>query len=117
LAARRVRGFRPRDKQHDQTIADEFGGFGQHSKYIETIGRRGYRWIAPVTGAGEAPSTPLAVRRMLLSSVAVVASAVVLLAAGVAAVRWRARDEIASLVRSLAVLPLQSIGGSPEQNT
>src|SRR5437868_4607320 len=99
-------------------------------RYIETLARRGYRFVAPVNGfvsehesemavlvPGESPSrvrVAFRVRRLW-----VVAAATVCLVA-IALWGWRqSRHRAPSLavpaVRSLAVLPLENLSGDPSQ--
>jgi TolB-like protein/DNA-binding winged helix-turn-helix (wHTH) protein/Tfp pilus assembly protein PilF len=97
--------------------------------YIETLARRGYRFIAPVNAAGtEAGSvasvvtptpavaqTPaaLAGRRLWLIAIAVCAVAVV--AWGWREWRHLTAASAAPVIRSLAVLPLENLSGDPSQ--
>jgi TolB-like protein/DNA-binding winged helix-turn-helix (wHTH) protein/Flp pilus assembly protein TadD len=100
--------------------------------YIETIPKRGYRFVAPVTVVGDettsqpstatgvdpartAVSLPVVQRR---SSGWVAAAVVVVALIGIAAWRWEALRTAAvsaPVVRSLAVLPLQNLSGDPDQ--
>ena len=99
-------------------------------RYIETVARRGYRFVAPVGGGRPGPELESAVlgspepqpqiavrsgRRWLW--LAVVAAVCVLGLAGWGWRMWRNRaaTPAAPLVRSLAVLPLQNLSGDPTQ--
>ncbi|HEX8879507.1 MAG TPA: winged helix-turn-helix domain-containing protein, partial [Candidatus Acidoferrum sp.] len=98
-------------------------------RYIETLARRGYRFIAPLnavdaeTGVAAsvlAPTPAVAQTRSMVGgrSVWLLAIAVFALAAG--AWRWRQwRHPIAApavpVIRSLAVLPLTNLSGDPSQ--
>jgi TolB-like protein/DNA-binding winged helix-turn-helix (wHTH) protein len=96
----------------------------QSPRYIETLPRKGYRFIAPVTEAGDeraaavGRSEPAVVhkpvparRRWLLSAGAAAALVAIALAAkmGVSP-RFRAKP-----IESLAVLPLENLSHDPEQ--
>ena len=98
-----------------------------HPRYVETLARRGYRFIAPVNGAAVGDkklllnATPFAGRkpvgfrgRRLWLTVSLV-----LFAAGFAGLGWRqwwnrtaARPPV---IKSLAVLPLENVSGDPAQ--
>ncbi len=100
----------------------------EHPRYIETLARRGYRFIAPMNGTaagGEAYpliATPSAAqapagfhgRRLWLKAV------LALFAVAVIGWGWRQwRHPVATpsapVIRSLAVLPLQNLSGDPSQ--
>ncbi len=97
-------------------------------RYVETLARRGYRFIAPLNAAdaetGVAPSivtatpvgqTPSIVRgrRVWLIAIAAFALAV----GGWGWRQWRHRFAVPALpvIRSLAVLPLTNLSGDPSQ--
>jgi TolB-like protein/DNA-binding winged helix-turn-helix (wHTH) protein/Flp pilus assembly protein TadD len=99
-------------------------------RYIETLARRGYRFVAPVgrgvaereTESAQVPPEPQAPaaagfgRRLLW--LVVVAAICVLGLAGWGWRLWRNRAATPAvpLVRSLAVLPLQNLSGDPAQD-
>jgi TolB-like protein/DNA-binding winged helix-turn-helix (wHTH) protein/Flp pilus assembly protein TadD len=102
----------------------------EHPRYIETLARRGYRFVAPVNvteSGGEkavfvpreshspAPVSFRGQRLWLIAATAVftVAGAVV----GLGWRHWRQRPAFPSapVIRSLAVLPLQNLSGDPTQ--
>ena len=108
-------------------------------RYVETIPRRGYRFIAPVSHghpAAAAPASQVAPSRAVTSSSAVAPS--VQLASGVARStrRWVLLGMLAALaivalasylyrrsslgsqgpIKSIAVLPLQNLSGDPKQD-
>ena len=102
------------------------------SRVIQTIAKRGYRLVAPVTptnGAGSRATAhviesvddkPRTHPRRWIWTLAIVATTVVpvvgLLAGsnlGAVWTRWRSTNS--SDIRSLAVLPLQNLSGDPEQ--
>ncbi len=79
-------------------------------KYIQTIPKRGYRFVAPVASvAGESPGKGLPRRNTKLA----LGIAAALLAACLAA--WQARPHVRPAIRSVAVLPLQNLSGDPAQ--
>jgi TolB-like protein/DNA-binding winged helix-turn-helix (wHTH) protein/tetratricopeptide (TPR) repeat protein len=93
-------------------------------RYVETLPRRGYRFIAPVTESAvelttvDAAPKPSVVskpnprtRKRLLLTVAAVALVVIALAVKIGAYR-RTRDQP---IESLAVLPLDNLSRDPEQ--
>jgi TolB-like protein/Flp pilus assembly protein TadD len=105
----------------------------ERPRYIETLARRGYRLIAPVSGiaaepesekavplSSETPPTPRSAfqgrRLWLFASVAAC-----IVGVGIASWEWRhwrnhPPNSAAPPVRSLAVLPLQNLGGDPSQD-
>jgi TolB-like protein/DNA-binding winged helix-turn-helix (wHTH) protein/Tfp pilus assembly protein PilF len=105
-------------------IRDALGDDPQSPRYIETLPRKGYRFIAAVTEAGgeratseSAPglvSEPARARRWwLLSATAVVSlAAIALLATNMGMLGRRT----AKPIESLAVLPLENLSGDPEQD-
>jgi len=115
-------------------IRDVLSDDADNPRYIETIPRKGYRFIAPLTqtcapvesdgteiyaaAVTEAPAS-VARRHEAISrrTLAVVAIAFLLLAIGglLGYIRWKAhRAGTASAIRSLAVLPLQDISNHAE---
>jgi TolB-like protein/DNA-binding winged helix-turn-helix (wHTH) protein/Flp pilus assembly protein TadD len=97
-------------------------------RYIETLARRGYRFVAPVKGVVAERESERAVavpgesqapapvgfpgRRLWI----VVAATLCLIGvAGWGWRHWRSRAAAATAVRSLAVLPLQNLSGDPSQ--
>ena len=100
-----------------------------HPRYIETLARRGYRFIAPVNATDAevgvvaptvAPSPTIghpqfALRRRRLWLIAIAVCAI-----AVGALVWRQwwhhpGAPAAPVIRSLAVLPLQNLSGDPSQ--
>jgi TolB-like protein/DNA-binding winged helix-turn-helix (wHTH) protein/Flp pilus assembly protein TadD len=98
-----------------------------HPRYIETLARRGYRFVAPVRGfvpEGESEKAVLVPgqwapvrfhgrRLWLVTAIAVCVIGI----AGWGWRHWRNRPAIPAVpaVRSLAVLPLQNLSGDPSQ--
>ncbi len=107
-------------------LRDALGDSADHPQFIETLPRKGYRFIAPVRTDPEevAPVVDVAPpirsgNRLRLAVVAVLVTAVamaVALALDVGGIRrriglWAAVPHIASL----AVIPLENLSGDPEQ--
>lgn len=93
----------------------------QHPRYIETVGRRGYRFLYPISVSAPVSGSPIPVSEtarshrlwpVLLSLGLLVSAVAVLLAIGKET--WPpATDPTA--VRSLAVLPLRNLSSDAEQ--
>ena len=77
--------------------------------YIETLPRRGYRFIAPVTPSGDAP--PLAVRHTPRRMAWLLGAAALLVVVLVAALR-RSDDVAPTGKTMIAVLPFEELSGS-----
>ena len=105
----------------------------EHPRYVETVSRRGYRFIGKVEASDEPvpaqsqpihPSTPKRSRRfwnswtgMLLGFAAAIAIAVVLVAANFDGLRdWLFGGAKPHSFRSLAVIPLDNLSGDPKQD-
>ena len=98
------------------------GDSAETPRYVETLARRGYRFIAPVDGhapaslRGTVTAKPIAWRRYVWLSIPLgaVALAVGLNVGGVRdLVRGRSTS---SSIRSLAVLPLDNVSRDPEED-
>ena len=125
-------------------LREALGDSATHPRFIETVPRRGYRFIAPLEAVGETEIAPevsepipdpeplsstslpnvensarpghAAARRPWPSVWTVFAGAIVLLAAGLTFfVIPRSRPP--ALIRSLAVLPLENLSGDPAQDS
>ena len=112
-------------------VREALGDSVNSPRFIETIPRRGYRFIAPLAGNGvassvvESPTEAVATdtrrsRRALRNSIALGLGIAVLLLAlfGMAPERFRRRISGKTdlpQIRSLAVLPLQSLSADPTQ--
>ena len=101
-------------------LRDALGDSAEHPRYIETIPRRGYRFIYPLNGA--AAQVPASVawwrrgRMAALLLIVLAASLAALLAFNVAGLRDRLAGRPPSPpITSLAVLPLENLTGDPEQ--
>ncbi len=90
----------------------------ENPRFIETLPRRGYRFIAPVTRveaeAAVAAAAAAAARPSFWRRPALWIAAGVLLAVGAAARFWPSRPAPAP-IRSLAVLPLQDLSHDPQE--
>jgi TolB-like protein/DNA-binding winged helix-turn-helix (wHTH) protein/Tfp pilus assembly protein PilF len=113
-------------------IRDALGDSGEHPRFVETVPRRGYRFLADVAAieASGAPSAaapegatsvdPTAVHRPAGPSRlwrAWTLSAVAAVAALAAALTWvvNSRNHPNTQIRSLVVLPLENLSGDPGQ--
>lgn len=89
-------------------------------RFVETVGRRGYRFVCPVS-TGSAPSTPPATdspatlpRYRRIASL--VALALIILAATIApGLRTPGPVESSASIRAIVVLPLKNLSSDPEQ--
>jgi len=98
----------------------------EHPQFIETLPRKGYRFIAPVTedaqdlepAARSVPSVGWRIRRWLAASAAVVAVVGIAIVADIGGARsWIAsRGTAAPHITSIAVLPLENLSNDPEQD-
>jgi TolB-like protein/DNA-binding winged helix-turn-helix (wHTH) protein len=93
----------------------------QKPRYIETLPRKGYRFIAPVTEAGDeraeadpgVVSKPVPARRWWLP---IAGALVALVAIALAVAMGVSRQGKAKPIESLAVLPLENLSHDPEQD-
>jgi TolB-like protein/DNA-binding winged helix-turn-helix (wHTH) protein/Tfp pilus assembly protein PilF len=94
--------------------------------YIETVAKRGYRFIAevrtqpacapPAAATAGPEAVPIAVTpRSLKRTVTLIAVALVLVAAG-GMILYRERAASAATIRSIAVLPFKNLSGDPCQD-
>jgi TolB-like protein/DNA-binding winged helix-turn-helix (wHTH) protein/tetratricopeptide (TPR) repeat protein len=110
-------------------IRDVLGDSAESPRFIETVPRRGYRFIAPLTLNGDAgvradlptdatSARNLWSRRSLRIGIALGVGAGVLLVgilALIPAESWRSPKAAVPQIRSLAVLPLQNLSADPAQ--
>jgi TolB-like protein/DNA-binding winged helix-turn-helix (wHTH) protein len=111
-------------------LRDALGDSSESPRFIETVARRGYRFIAPVTplvAAGSLSSEEktatkidktLSFRRILTNLVAGLVGGALLLAIVLEFNIAGAREWLGSrttAIRSIAVLPLENLSGDPEQ--
>jgi TolB-like protein/DNA-binding winged helix-turn-helix (wHTH) protein len=104
-------------------IREVLGDSAESPRFIETVPRRGYRFIAPISDNGQdevahAQTIPISAGRRYQLSMAGPAAALflVLLAVfGVVELRTRFRASAAPRITSLAVLPLRNLSSDPNQ--
>jgi len=109
-------------------LREALGDSSESPTFIETVARRGYRFIAPVTSPGtiavpiSEPSVtrrPLRSQRLVASVLAGLLSGALLLGVVLALNLANSRDWLRRRsnpqVRSIAVLPLQNLSGDPTQ--
>jgi TolB-like protein/DNA-binding winged helix-turn-helix (wHTH) protein len=110
-------------------LRDALGDSPQNPRYIETLPRRGYRFIGKVEEEGIAQQASLeqnnvdnevSARRWRLQSLRIPAFAILILA-GLGIAVWRPASKPHSAnangaLRSIAVLPLQNLSGDPSQD-
>ena len=110
-------------------LREALGDSAESPRFIETLSRRGYRFIAPVsaseTAASSAQSSSIlaeqiparASRRTLQNSLAVAFGIVLVIAAGISVGKiWpRFSGGTTPQIRSIAVLPLQNLSADPAQ--
>jgi TolB-like protein/DNA-binding winged helix-turn-helix (wHTH) protein/Tfp pilus assembly protein PilF len=113
-------------------LRDALGDSSDSPRFIETVARRGYRFIAPVTVPAAAliaeaasddqdkvkPDTTLTLRRLTANLLAGLLGGALLLAIvlifDIAGAREWLRNRTTP-IRSVAVLPLENLSGDPEQ--
>ncbi|HST12703.1 MAG TPA: winged helix-turn-helix domain-containing protein, partial [Terriglobales bacterium] len=115
-------------------LREALGDSADNPRFIETIPRKGYRFIAPVSENGieqkvaespaESPAQNMAAQAARTSrgrslKIAIgIAAGIVLLVVGFVVSRlglWRSTLSSASQIHSLAVLPLQNLSADPAQ--
>jgi TolB-like protein/DNA-binding winged helix-turn-helix (wHTH) protein/Flp pilus assembly protein TadD len=104
-------------------IREALGDSADNPRFVETLHRRGYRFIAPVEGAvGAGLARPREGRALPYKSIALAAGAVAvimaaLVAFNVAGLRTRLfrATPPAPKIESIAVLPLENLSNDPEQ--
>lgn len=109
-------------------LREALGDSAESPRFIETLSRRGYRFIAAVDGNGRAvysdepsPDTRSeehSSRHALRILLSLVFGAIILLSAGLVLERvwrWVSETSTAPQIRSIAVLPLENLSGDPDQ--
>jgi TolB-like protein/DNA-binding winged helix-turn-helix (wHTH) protein/Tfp pilus assembly protein PilF len=90
----------------------------KHPRYIETVGRQGYRFIYPATPVYSGPATAAPPTAVSIANRTWIrfwaAMALVAITVGGFAY-WRIRENSHSSVRAIAVLPLKNLSSDPEQ--
>jgi TolB-like protein/DNA-binding winged helix-turn-helix (wHTH) protein/Tfp pilus assembly protein PilF len=107
-------------------LREALGDSADNPRFIETLPRRGYRFIYPVEGR---PSTALGIkgqagldgrrigRRAWLAALGLLALAAVVVGLNVGGLRERLLGEAGrGQITSIAVLPLENLSGDPEQD-
>lgn len=98
-------------------LRDALNDPAERPVYIQTVTRRGYRFLAPVQriGSGPAPATNRASKpAKFWVAVAAVGVATALLALS-SYQKWRSSFDAYHPIRSIAVLPLENLSGDPNQ--
>ncbi len=101
-------------------LREALGDSAEQPRFIETLPRKGYRFIAPVSIAGEdheaAPVRPSG-WRVLPLTIMLAAGIVIALAGGIAKTRtWVSkRRTTPPPISALAVIPLENLSRDPEQ--
>ena len=97
-------------------LREALGDSADTPRFIETLPRRGYRFIAPVQGVRPASAGRRTVRPLVLGALGVVTLALVLVGLNVGGLRTRLlRGTTVPPIQSLAVLPLENLSGDPGQ--
>ncbi len=116
-------------------IREALGDDANNPRFVETVPRRGYRFIYPVATMSSSPESVAAVsdrrtamrtsplqKRVALATGIVVAIVAVLIALNVAGLRDRVMSVVGARhgvplpkIESIAVLPLENLSGDPEQ--
>lgn len=120
-------------------IREALGDSAESPRFVETVARRGYRFLAEVTAIGAAPdsgperateklpqthardaiapsSKQPAHRRFIPQVAWVLSSSVLLILAILSAWTFHSRNVASPAIRSLAVLPLESLSGDVSQD-
>ena len=109
------------DFDHSLSIAinklrEALGDSSEFPRYIETVPRRGYRFVYPITPRETEPPAPVAqTRSPLWFRAAAIAFAFVLVATA-AWLIYRARAGTEAPIRTIAVLPLDNLSGDAAQD-
>jgi TolB-like protein/DNA-binding winged helix-turn-helix (wHTH) protein/Tfp pilus assembly protein PilF len=108
-------------------IRSALGDDADHPRFVETLPKRGYRFVAPINDTyPEATSEAVDVEAGRLNDVVrrptwiryrIVVAAVLLVVGGAGLYRWREKSKSSTrTIHSLAVLPLQNLSNDPEQD-
>ncbi len=94
-------------------LREALGDSADNPRFVETLPRRGYRFIYPVEGRYRASR----IRQLQIVALAVVALLAVLIGLNVAGLRERLLGGVGrGQITSIAVLPLENLSGDPEQD-
>jgi TolB-like protein/DNA-binding winged helix-turn-helix (wHTH) protein/Tfp pilus assembly protein PilF len=101
-----------------QRIREALGDSAQSPRFIETIPKRGYRFVGSVSSPQTEPATGSLTGEPRKSRTAYLTFAALLILAGVGTVmlvlRWQQNRRLQQ-IRSMAVLPLENLSGDPMQ--
>ncbi len=105
-------------------IREALGDSAESPRFVETLPRRGYRFVAPVEDVAAAPRADFGVKFRIhrLPGLAIAALALAVLLAllmGLRARGWRERllgRPDAARIGSIAVLPIENLSGDPSQD-
>ncbi len=97
-------------------LRDALDDSAETPRYIETLARRGYRFVAPVEGLAPVPASRRISPSVWIGSAAALALLAVLVALNVGGSRDRILGRATRPLRSVAVLPLTNLSGDPEQD-
>src|SRR5712692_2104759 len=96
-------------------LRDTLGDSADTPRFIETVPRRGYRFVAAVGSPGPATLRPRSARWILAVAVAVLAT-VLVVATLISSRRRSPEAEDPQRISSLAVLPFRNLSGDPGQD-
>jgi TolB-like protein/DNA-binding winged helix-turn-helix (wHTH) protein/Tfp pilus assembly protein PilF len=101
-------------------LRSALGDSATQPRYVETVGRRGYRFLYPVSTvvAGSAPlitGVPQTLPRFRQMAVLVALALVVLAAIGALMLSGPVPAQSTGAIRAIVVLPLQNLSSDPEQ--
>jgi len=95
-------------------IREALGDSAENPRFVETLPRRGYRFIAPVVGAGLAPSADGEGKALPYKRAALAAITVVAVAVAIAGSYWYHRSRATTPEVPLTPVPLTSYAGSEQ---
>jgi len=98
-------------------LRDALGDSAEDPRFVETLPRRGYRFVAPVEAPPAPEPAPSAQPRFPRAAVLTAGAAMLaILALGVARDRPRGERSAPAPITSIAVLPFENLGRDPEQD-
>jgi len=104
-----------------KNLREALGDSAEHPRFVETLPRHGYRFIAPVD-VGAVREPPLGRRwPILLTAGALVAVVAALVGLNIGSLRGRILRQVGAIhesplqIRSIAVLPLENLSRDPDQ--